>query len=128
MRCQLPCVCVVPPEGGGGDSIKFFIGRIRPGGLVFIFVKVINFYFSFSSTESRFLTCSSRYFPLTLSISIRCLFTALAAMKIPAGNKEDVIFPLTSTASGKNFIREEKNAVTLPASLFSYQGLHQFIH
>ena len=49
-------------------------------------------------------------------------------MKIPAGNKEDVIFPSNSAASGKNFIQEEKNAVTLPAGLFSYQGLHQFIH
>ncbi|CAH3184691.1 unnamed protein product, partial [Porites lobata] len=54
-------------------------------------------------------------------MSIEMDEVALAAMKIPAGNKEDVIFPSNSAASGKNFIQEEKNAVTLPASLFSYQ-------
>lgn len=117
-----------PPGGGGGGKLKkVFHWEYPPPGTwsSFSWNCWRNFCFSFSSTDSRLLTCRFRYTALTLSISVRCLFTALAAMKIPAGNKEDVIFPSTSAESGKNFIREEKNAVTLPASLFSYQGLHQ---
>jgi len=43
-------------------------------------------------------------------------------MKIPADLETDVVFPSTKASFGKSFNQKEKNAITLPSSLFSAQG------
>ena len=43
-------------------------------------------------------------------------------MKLPADHKRDVIFPSEASSFNESFIREEKGAMRLPASLFAARG------
>ena len=47
-------------------------------------------------------------------------------MKLPADHKRNVIFPSEASSFNESFIREEKGAMRLPASLFATRGDEKF--